>query len=253
MVRDAGRARPCMRDPGAGRRGRPGPVAPRGRTGGGRIVRIPSVRPAGQGAAPPDRPLDRAGVHAGEVRRVVLRGAVPRGDRTDRRRDRGRRGLVGVARGRPGRAPCRPGRPGVADPEDGGGAGRVRLGARRPGPAHRTGLPGRRSSRRRSAMIEPPGAGTAASPPKPAWLARPAVPGDRPFPVRVLAPNPGPFTLQGTNTWIVGRAPSVVIDPGPPDQGHLEAVRWEAGDVAAILVTHQHPDHAPGGRTLSEM
>ena len=79
--------------------------------------------------------------------------------------------------------------------------------------------------------------------------------GDRPAPyVRlVLAPNPGPFTLEGTNTWIVGRAPSVVIDPGPPDQGHLEAVRWEAGDVAAILVTHQHPDHAPGGRTLSEM
>ena len=40
------------------------------------------------------------------------------------------------------------------------------------------------------------------------------------FPVRVLAPNPGPFTLEGTNTWIVGRTPSLVIDPGPDDAGH---------------------------------
>jgi glyoxylase-like metal-dependent hydrolase (beta-lactamase superfamily II) len=69
--------------------------------------------------------------------------------------------------------------------------------------------------------------------------------------VRVLAPNPGPFTLEGTNTWIVGQRPSVVIDPGPDDDGHLAATAREAGDVAAILVTHAHPDHAPGADRLA--
>jgi glyoxylase-like metal-dependent hydrolase (beta-lactamase superfamily II) len=69
--------------------------------------------------------------------------------------------------------------------------------------------------------------------------------------VRVLADNPGPFTLEGTNTWIVGERPSLVIDPGPEDDRHLAAVAREAGDVAAILVTHAHPDHAPGAGALS--
>ncbi|MDP9342687.1 MAG: MBL fold metallo-hydrolase [Actinomycetota bacterium] len=69
--------------------------------------------------------------------------------------------------------------------------------------------------------------------------------------VRVLANNPGPFTLEGTNTWIVGERPSLVIDPGPDDETHLWAVAREAGDVAAILVTHAHPDHAPGADALS--
>ncbi|HEX5938228.1 MAG TPA: MBL fold metallo-hydrolase [Actinomycetota bacterium] len=63
---------------------------------------------------------------------------------------------------------------------------------------------------------------------------------------RVLAPNPGPYTLDGTNTWIVGADPSIVIDPGPDDEGHLTDVVREAGAVGAILVTHDHPDHAPG-------
>jgi hydroxyacylglutathione hydrolase len=76
---------------------------------------------------------------------------------------------------------------------------------------------------------------------------------DRPFPVRVLAPNPGPFTLEGTNTWIVGRGPTLVIDPGPDDAAHLRAVLREAVDVAAILLTHRHPDHAPGAAALSSM
>ncbi len=71
------------------------------------------------------------------------------------------------------------------------------------------------------------------------------------FPVRVLAPNPGPFTLEGTNTWIVGRSPSLVIDPGPEDPAHLEEVRRSAGAVAAILLTHRHPDHAPGAAKLA--
>jgi glyoxylase-like metal-dependent hydrolase (beta-lactamase superfamily II) len=70
--------------------------------------------------------------------------------------------------------------------------------------------------------------------------------------VRVLAPNPGPFTLEGTNTWVVGARPSVVIDPGPDDAGHILAVLEEAEPVAAVLVTHRHPDHAPGARRLAE-
>lgn len=70
--------------------------------------------------------------------------------------------------------------------------------------------------------------------------------------VRVLAPNPGVFTLEGTNTWIVGRDPAVVIDPGPDHQDHLEAVEREAGAIGAVLVTHDHPDHAPGARTLAD-
>ena len=65
--------------------------------------------------------------------------------------------------------------------------------------------------------------------------------------VRVLAPNPGPYTLDGTNTWVVGGDPTVVIDPGPDDDAHLDEVTRAAGArVAAVLVTHAHPDHAPG-------
>ncbi|HEX6262618.1 MAG TPA: MBL fold metallo-hydrolase [Actinomycetota bacterium] len=68
---------------------------------------------------------------------------------------------------------------------------------------------------------------------------------------RVLAPNPGPFTLEGTNTWIVGERPSLVIDPGPDDAGHLLTVADEAEPLEAILLTHRHPDHAPGAGRLS--
>jgi len=64
--------------------------------------------------------------------------------------------------------------------------------------------------------------------------------------VRVLAPNPSIYTLEGTNTWIVGADPSIVIDPGPDDGDHLEEVAQVAGRVAAVLVTHDHEDHAPG-------
>jgi glyoxylase-like metal-dependent hydrolase (beta-lactamase superfamily II) len=65
--------------------------------------------------------------------------------------------------------------------------------------------------------------------------------------VRVLAPNPSPYTLEGTNTWIVGEDPAIVIDPGPDDApAHLEEVARTAGSVCAVLVTHDHPDHAPG-------
>ncbi len=70
--------------------------------------------------------------------------------------------------------------------------------------------------------------------------------------VRVLAHNPGVYTLEGTNTWVVGEDPAAVIDPGPVDEAHLRMVRREAGPITAILVTHSHEDHAPGAAALSE-
>jgi glyoxylase-like metal-dependent hydrolase (beta-lactamase superfamily II) len=71
--------------------------------------------------------------------------------------------------------------------------------------------------------------------------------------IRVLAPNPGVYTLEGTNTWVLGRDPSIVIDPGPEDPAHLEEVARAAGTVAHVVVTHDHPDHAPGARSFAEM
>lgn len=70
--------------------------------------------------------------------------------------------------------------------------------------------------------------------------------------VRILAPNPGIRELEGTNTYVVGEAPAFVIDPGPDDEGHLREVAATAGTVAAILLTHDHPDHAPGAARLTE-
>ncbi|MDP9296131.1 MAG: MBL fold metallo-hydrolase [Actinomycetota bacterium] len=71
--------------------------------------------------------------------------------------------------------------------------------------------------------------------------------------VRVLAPNPSVYTLDGTNTWIVGSDPAAVIDPGPDIREHLEEVRRAAGRIAMILLTHQHEDHASGAPALSRM
>ena len=67
--------------------------------------------------------------------------------------------------------------------------------------------------------------------------------------VRVLAPNPGPMTLDGTNTWILRTpgGPALVVDPGPLDVGHLERVLETAdGPVAGVLLTHGHADHSEG-------
>ena len=65
---------------------------------------------------------------------------------------------------------------------------------------------------------------------------------------RVLAPNPGPMTLDGTNTWVL-RGPdgagAVVVDPGPADEGHLRRI-LALGPVSAVLITHTHPDHVAG-------
>jgi len=71
----------------------------------------------------------------------------------------------------------------------------------------------------------------------------------------VLADNPGPMTLDGTNTWVLrepGARRCVVIDPGPRDEGHLRAVHEAAGDVAVVLLTHGHPDHAEGAGRFAE-
>jgi glyoxylase-like metal-dependent hydrolase (beta-lactamase superfamily II) len=70
--------------------------------------------------------------------------------------------------------------------------------------------------------------------------------------VRVLAPNPSVYTLEGTNTWIVGEESSIVIDPGPDDPAHLDEVARAAGRVTAVLVTHDHEDHAPGAASFAE-
>ena len=76
----------------------------------------------------------------------------------------------------------------------------------------------------------------------------------------VLAPNPGPMTLDGTNTWVLrgsdpelerGGGRSVVVDPGPLDDGHLDAVRAAAGEVAVVLLTHRHADHSEGAAAFA--
>jgi glyoxylase-like metal-dependent hydrolase (beta-lactamase superfamily II) len=67
--------------------------------------------------------------------------------------------------------------------------------------------------------------------------------------VRLVAPNPGPMTLEGTNTYVVGRDPAFVIDPGPDHAEHIDAVASEAerrGGLAGILLTHSHGDHSAG-------
>jgi glyoxylase-like metal-dependent hydrolase (beta-lactamase superfamily II) len=71
--------------------------------------------------------------------------------------------------------------------------------------------------------------------------------------IRVLAANPGIRELEGTNTWIVGDAPALVVDPGPDDPEHLAEVARTAGSVGAIALTHDHPDHAPGALPLAAM
>jgi len=68
----------------------------------------------------------------------------------------------------------------------------------------------------------------------------------------VVAANPGPLTLDGTRTYILGPAPCLVIDPGPDLADHLDAVEVALGtlDVAALCITHHHADHAAGAADL---
>ena len=71
---------------------------------------------------------------------------------------------------------------------------------------------------------------------------------------RVIANNPGPFTLYGTGTYILGRGNVAVIDPGPPDAAHVEAIleATRGERITHVLVTHTHMDHSPGCRLLRE-
>ena len=76
---------------------------------------------------------------------------------------------------------------------------------------------------------------------------------------RVLAPNPSPMTLEGTNSYLVfgADASAIAVDPGPPDAAHVALIvdiaRNAGASITAIAVTHGHPDHAPGAALLHEI
>jgi len=76
----------------------------------------------------------------------------------------------------------------------------------------------------------------------------------------VLAANPGPMTLDGTNTWVLsapGSAEAIVVDPGPDDPAHLAAVlnqvRSRGAVVVQTLLTHGHADHSAAARRFAEL
>jgi glyoxylase-like metal-dependent hydrolase (beta-lactamase superfamily II) len=76
----------------------------------------------------------------------------------------------------------------------------------------------------------------------------------------LLAPNPGPMTLDGTNTWLLsapGAGTGIVVDPGPDDEVHLRAVLAAADErgvrIGITLLTHGHPDHSDGARRFAEL
>lgn len=66
---------------------------------------------------------------------------------------------------------------------------------------------------------------------------------------RVRAANPSPLTLDGTNTYVVD---GWVVDPGPDDAAHREAVLTAAGNVRGVVLTHDHPDHSEGAHALAD-
>ena len=69
-----------------------------------------------------------------------------------------------------------------------------------------------------------------------------------------MAPNPGPMTGEGTNTYLYGSNPCTVIDPGPDDAGHIEAIvaaAAERGGIGLVLLTHSHGDHTDGAERLA--
>jgi glyoxylase-like metal-dependent hydrolase (beta-lactamase superfamily II) len=73
--------------------------------------------------------------------------------------------------------------------------------------------------------------------------------------LRLRAPNPGPLTLSGTNTWLVGRGPTWVVDPGPLLDVHLErlfAAIDERGGLGGVALTHDHHDHSEAVGALRE-
>jgi glyoxylase-like metal-dependent hydrolase (beta-lactamase superfamily II) len=82
----------------------------------------------------------------------------------------------------------------------------------------------------------------------PPGVAEDVAPGVR----RILCGNPGPFTFRGTNTWLIGRGEVAVLDPGPEDAAHLQAIlrATEGERITRILVSHTHRDHSPGVAAL---
>jgi len=69
---------------------------------------------------------------------------------------------------------------------------------------------------------------------------------------RVTAPNPGPMTGPGTNTYLVGSAEIAMIDPGPPIDSHIDALIDIVGDrLRWIFVTHTHRDHSPAAQAVA--
>lgn len=71
----------------------------------------------------------------------------------------------------------------------------------------------------------------------------------------ILAPNPGPMSLEGTNSYVLrapGHRTAVVVDPGPDDENHLQALA-AAGPVELVLITHRHADHTAGSPRLHEL
>lgn len=73
--------------------------------------------------------------------------------------------------------------------------------------------------------------------------------------MRLRAENPGPLTLSGTNTWIVGRDPAYVVDPGPALEAHIErlvAMLDARGGLGGIALTHDHADHSEAVAILRE-
>lgn len=71
---------------------------------------------------------------------------------------------------------------------------------------------------------------------------------------RIVAPNPSPMTYRGTNTYLLGETALAVIDPGPQNAAHLDAILGAVSDgqhISHIIVTHTHLDHSPLARNLS--
>src|SRR5581483_2522196 len=66
----------------------------------------------------------------------------------------------------------------------------------------------------------------------------------------ITAPNPGPFTLDGTRTYLLGD--SIILDPGPAIESHIDAILAEMPRVRSIFITHRHGDHAPAALPLKE-